>query len=193
MRSPGWCTSPLPKAGGEGRIHPQAPKPQATRPKGVLLPSRRKAAAGHQTRTHLLFPHRVRDACQELPTPPRAFAQAGALLAPRSRRTTAQHVPLGAFLGTRGSRELLPALASSTLIHGDCSQKPALPLLATWAHCMGWHRKPSWGAPRAAKMVHDATGMGCTGGTGATSHASRERGCVWALGRKSVWAHRARG
>lgn len=193
MRSPGWCTSPLAKAGGEAGIHPQVPKPQATRPTGVLLPSRRKAAAGDQTRTRLLFPHSVSDACQEFPTPPRAFAQAGASLAPRSRRMTAWHVPLGASLGTRGSGELLPALASSTFIHGDRSQKPALPLLATCARCTGWHRKPSWGAPRAAQMVHDTMGMGWTSGAGATSHASRERGCVRALGRTSDWAHRAQG
>lgn len=52
--------------------------------------------------------------------------------------------PAWSFPGyKRGSWELLPALASSTLIHGGCSHKPALPLLAECARCMGWDRKRS--------------------------------------------------
>lgn len=65
---------------------------------GDLLPGGRHVAAGDQTRSHLLFPHGVRDTCQGFPTPPWAFAWAGASLTLRSRRTTAWHVLLEASL-----------------------------------------------------------------------------------------------
>lgn len=134
------------EVGGEGRIRPRVPEPQAARQGGMLgdlLPGRRHGAAGDQAQSHLLFPRGVRDVCQGL-----RWAQGG----PGS------------------SCQPWHQAQTST---GGCSQKPALPRLAECARCMGWERKPSQGAPRAARTVHDATGMGWTSGTGATFHPGR--------------------
>jgi len=188
-RSPGWCAS----AFGDERGG-QDPSLGAGAPgnKGGCLETFRKTAAGDQTWGHLLFPRGVRDGCQAFPTPPRASAWPGASLAPRSRRTSAWDAPLGASLGRRASRELLPALASSTLTHGGAPKSQLCPCLL--GVLVAWDEIENLpGELTRCTMPWGWAGPGAQGLHPTLAGQNGERGHAGALGRTSVRACRALG
>lgn len=81
-----------------------------------------------------------------------------------------QHTPLRASLGSRGSWELLPVLVSSTFISTRAAAN-GQPCPCSLGVLLAWDGTEN--LPGEPHVLHNATSMSWTNGTGAASHPSK--------------------